>query len=79
MSYQFSSPTIARCFARGSCRLPPWLQASGALSDRHPGMLRDFANEAMRRLSSDQYDMDFSPSTLSGDILRGRATSYGVR
>ena len=39
------------------------------LSDRHPGMLRDFANEAMRRLSSDQYDIVFSPSTLPVTFL----------
>jgi glycosyltransferase involved in cell wall biosynthesis len=39
------------------------------LSDRHPAMLRDFANEAMRRLSSDHYDIVFSPSTLPVTFL----------
>ena len=33
-------------------------------SDRHPAMLKDFATQAMQRLSGDHYDIVFSPSTL---------------
>lgn len=34
------------------------------LSDRHPAMLRDFANEASQKLAGSSYDVVFSPSTL---------------
>ena len=39
------------------------------LSDRHPGMLEDFAIEAVQRLSGDHYDLVFSPSTLPVTFL----------
>ena len=34
------------------------------LADRHPAMLRDFANETSRKLAGNHYDIVFGPSTL---------------
>ena len=73
------SPTNARCLARGSSKIASVATGKRYLSDRHPGMLRDFANEAMRRLSGDQYDIVFSPSTLADDIFERPTRPVTVR
>ena len=53
-----------RVVARLARKIAAAVTGKRYLSDRHPGMLEDFAVEAMQRLSGDDYDLVFSPSTL---------------
>ena len=58
-----------RLAARRLRKLAATVAGKHYLTDRHPAMLRDFAREAMQRLTSKRYDIVFSPSTLPVTFL----------